>query len=288
MRASTVSRGPVNLTEKHRPHNLADVRGQDQVICPLLRFLENPCRMAFLFEGETGTGKTSAAVALARELGVEVDTPQMGGFYVIPSGEQTGESVRDLVRSLALVPMMGSGWKVAVVNEADYMSQSAAQVWLDVLENLPPKSVIIFTTNHAEKLPRRFLDRCRRHYFEASALILKPELEKYVADLWKTYGGQGKAPTMEELDIVDEEGNVSFRRALQTIEPHLLAGTRPQAKPKPKPVTLRPIAGGKKTSLDWDIIAQAFKAGRAFQEIARELGCSWQLVMCGLKKRGVC
>lgn len=288
MTAHTLPRGPVNLTEKHRPHNLADVRGQDQAIVPLLRFLENPCRMAFLFEGETGTGKTSAAVALARELGVEVDQPQVGGFYEIPSGEQTGESVRELARSLALVPMMGSGWKVAVINEADYMSPSAAQIWLDVLENLPPKSVVIFTTNHAHKLPRRFLDRCTRHYFEASALILKPSLEAFVADLWKTYGGRGKAPTLEELDVVDEQGNASFRRALRAIEPHLQAGTRPAAKAKPQVPQLRAIAGGRKESLDWDGIASAFRAGKTFLEIARQVNASWQLVMCGLKKRGVC
>ena len=49
--------------------------------------------------------------------------------------------------TLSFRPMLGSGWKVLVCNEADRMTTSAETIWLDALEGLPPKSVIVFTTN---------------------------------------------------------------------------------------------------------------------------------------------
>lgn len=283
-RKSTSAAAPAQpLVDRYRPRVLADVRGQDQVVLPLRQILKSPMSCALIFEGGTGTGKTSAAIAFARELGVEVDQPQLGGLYQIPSGEQTGETVRELVRSLSLCPMMGSGWKVVIVNEADYMSQSAAQIWLDVLENLPRKSIVIFTTNHVRKLPTRFRDRCVTLHFESSYFLLRPQLESFLAHVWKAETGRSDAPRLQDLDLVDEEGATSFRRLLQALQPHVLAGTKPT--PKPQRRALPTCAKGEP---DWDHVAAAFRSGRTFVDIAREIGASWQRIMCGLKKRGVC
>lgn len=82
------------LIDKYRPRTLSEIRGQDGVVRTLAKFLESPYATAFIFEGETGVGKTSAALALARDLGVPVDQKEIGGLYQIPSGEQTGETVR--------------------------------------------------------------------------------------------------------------------------------------------------------------------------------------------------
>lgn len=290
VKSTAPSKPAQSLVEKYRPRTLADVRGQEQVVAPLRRFLANPTTGAFIFEGGTGTGKTSAAIAFARELGVEVDQPQVGGLYQIPSGEQTGEMVRDLVRSLSLTPMMGSGWKVVIVNEADYMSQSAAQIWLDVLENLPRRSIVIFTTNHLGKLPLRFRDRCVTYHFESSFLLLRRKLEQFLADVWKAETGRSDVPRLEVMDLVDEEGSTSFRRLLQSIQPHVLAGTVPQKRVVARRVEIRPAAvtRAQKGSVDWEQVEQQFRSGRGFTEIGRQIGASWQLVMCGLKKRGVC
>lgn len=290
-RKSTTTAAPAqSLVDKYRPRTLADVRGQEQVVTPLRAFLKNPVPGAMIFEGGTGTGKTSAAIAFARELGVEVDQPQVGGLYQIPSGEQTGEAVRDLARSLTLTPMVGSGWKVVIVNEADYMSLSAAQIWLDVLENLPRRSIVIFTTNHVGKLARRFRDRCVTYHFESSYFLLRPQLEAYLADVWKAETGRKETPRLQDLDIVDENSETSFRRLLQALQPHVLAGTMPTAKPTARRAlpTSATVTRRESDTLDWGRVAQEFRSGRSYSEIGRDLGASWQLVMCGLKKRGIC
>src|SRR5262245_61756575 len=229
------------LVDKYRPRTLDDLLGQPWVVEQLRAFARNPFPCAFLFEGETGCGKTSAALALAHDLGAGSDEwPELAGLYQIASGEQTGDSVRQLLRTLQLCPLRGSGWKVAVINEADYMSTSAAQIWLDALENLPPRSVIVFTTNHAGKLPRRLRDRCECYRFESSALLLRGDPQRLINRGWEMEGGLGPGPDLDELgDVADEQGNASFRRVLQRLAPRLRAGPPPAPPPAPAP---RPAA----------------------------------------------
>ena len=237
---------PVRLVDKYRPRPLADVRGQPWVTEQLDLWLKAPAPTAFIFAGGTGTGKTSTAMVLAAELGVVVDEGEMGGLYQIASGEQTGESVRNSMRALACRPFMGSGWRVLIVNEADHMTANAAQVWLDALEHIPPKSVVIFTTNSLSKMPRRFRDRCEVMMFEAGALLLRPHLEKFAAEVWKRETGRNDCPPLEDFGpIGDECGDASFRRLLQQMEPvvrQVKAG-KPRSRPAPKP-TPQPAAPG--------------------------------------------
>jgi hypothetical protein len=60
--------------------------------------------------------------------------------------------------------LFGSGWNVGIINEeSDRMALSVESVWLDALEHLPPKAVVVFTTNDPGRLSRRFRDGCECH-----------------------------------------------------------------------------------------------------------------------------
>jgi hypothetical protein len=215
------------LTERWRPRTLDELAGQDQVVRVLRRFASSPYPAAFIFEGETGTGKTSAAWALAHAVGCDVDArpPEFGGIHVVASGEQTAETVRDLDRRLHLSPFTGSGWKVCIVNEADRMNAAVETIWLDRLESLPPRTVIVFTTNYAGKLSQRFRDRCTRLAFESDAAKLGLSAYELLASVWR--GETGTDPDMGAVArIVEdsaEDGQFSFRRAIQLLTPVLLA-----------------------------------------------------------------
>ena len=68
---------PLTLTAKYRPRTLAGLWGQPKVVEFLRRFAAHPYPVAYLFQGETGTGKTSAALALAAELGCAVEPGEL-------------------------------------------------------------------------------------------------------------------------------------------------------------------------------------------------------------------
>jgi DNA polymerase III delta prime subunit len=195
--------------------------GQEAVVKHLAKFAEAPFPTAFLFEGETGTGKTSAAMALAAALGCDVSQrpPEFGGVHSIASGEQTADTVRDTCRLMWNSPFSGSGWKVFIVNEADRMALPAETIWLDRLEALPQRTVVTFTTNNPERLSQRFLDRCTRLAFESDAEKLRGQAANFVLAIWKSE--TGKVPSagkiMEVIKSAQVDGRLSFRRVVQVL-----------------------------------------------------------------------
>jgi len=189
-------------------------------------FVANPHPTAFLCEGETGTGKTTAALALAGELGCAVEQVEFGGVWSIASGEQSADAVREMYRRLHLTTMYGSGWKVAIVNEADRMSKAAETIWLDALENLPSRSVVVFTTNFSNALPSRFKDRCIRLRFVADPARLRADAKLLVEGVWRQESGRSPSPEIVERVLAAgvEGGKLSFRRIVQALQVQLMEG----------------------------------------------------------------
>lgn len=222
-----------SLVERYRPLSLSALWGQDQVAKVLSAFAKSPHSAAFLFEGYTGTGKTSAALALAGELGCDLSQrPQeFGGVYSIASGEQSADAVRETARLMHNCPFSGSGWKVVIVNEADRMARAAETIWLDVLECLPRRTVVIFTTNESDRLSPRFLDRCTRLAFESDTAKVEASMRELLSAMWKSETG-GTVPPAGMIDEVIrsgcqagklgyQDGKLSFRRAVQALSVRL-------------------------------------------------------------------
>jgi len=207
------------LTERYRPLTLSDICGQEEAVGVLSRFAQRPYSTAYLFDGETGTGKTSAALALANALGCDLTKQEFGGVYTISSGEQSPEAVKETYRMMYNCPWHGSGWKVVIVNEADRMSSPAETVWLDRLESLPQKTVVIFTTNHAAKLSQRFVDRCTRLTFVSDAEKLRASAVQFASAIWKAETRCKPDPVkiQQIVQSVETNGQISFRRLVQAL-----------------------------------------------------------------------
>ena len=68
---------PEDWTEKYRPASLAQVVGNDRAVRTMRRWADSwengaPKKKALVLKGEPGTGKTSAALALAEDYGWDV------------------------------------------------------------------------------------------------------------------------------------------------------------------------------------------------------------------------
>jgi len=106
--------------EKYQPRKLSEVVGQPQAIQALLKWAEGwrkgkPEKPAALLYGPAGTGKTAAAVALAREFGwdlIELNASDKRTFNVIQQVAGTAATTGTLFAGAA-------GKRLVVLDEAD-------------------------------------------------------------------------------------------------------------------------------------------------------------------------
>jgi hypothetical protein len=211
-----------DITEKYRPQCFDDVYGQPAVIERLRAFVANPYPKGFLFAGDTGSGKSSCALALATELGIDQRTTSISaGLIRLHAGAINTNEVSQAFARLRFAAG-GSGWKMIIADEADTMSSTAKVNWLSFLEQMPPKSVVVFTSNHDGRFEQRFVDRCIVVPFESRSELLMDEAQRLFARIWRAEGLPGEPYAVADLDLV-RRGVLSFRRVVSAIEPFVAA-----------------------------------------------------------------
>jgi replication-associated recombination protein RarA len=225
-----------NLCERHRPASLDQIVGQGLAVWQLKAFVDAPYSAGWLFSGPTGTGKTSAAIALAGDLGIPVIDGAFGGHFRVNSGEQSADAVREVLRIARMTPLIGSGWRMIQVEEADRMASEAVRnLWLSGLEDLPPRTVVVMTTNHPDKIEQRLLDRLERLDFRSDGHQLAQDGQALIDRVWKAETGRDDAPTIASLPGVVRNGQISFRRVVAALEPMLRSLPRLAPAPAPRP-----------------------------------------------------
>ena len=134
----------MQLFEKYRPKSLQEFIGQDKIKKQVERLMSRDGwdRDALWLQGPSGTGKTSLAWIIAKQVANDFDITELDG------DKCSVQAVREIEKNICLCSMFG-GWKVWIINEAHAMSRQAVQAWLTLLERLPAKRLIIFTTTEA-------------------------------------------------------------------------------------------------------------------------------------------
>lgn len=77
---------PLSLSEKYRPHRIAEFVGLEKPKKIVAKFAAKPYPSAWIFYGNSGIGKTSMALAVAEEIGAEL--------HHIPSQSATRPTLR--------------------------------------------------------------------------------------------------------------------------------------------------------------------------------------------------
>jgi replication-associated recombination protein RarA len=208
------------LVDRWRPSSLDAIAGQPGAVKFLKTVAANPRPCAILLSGESGVGKTSAALALAADMRIDPDC----SLWNLASGNQTVDDVRKMLDRMRGGTLANrekwSAWKMLLVNEADFMAPQCEAVWMDGLEHIPPHTIIIFTTNNPGKMSRRFRSRCQHLQFVSDAAALRAPAMALADRIWRQEtGGAGPADRLESIvNSAIEAGALSFREMVQGLE----------------------------------------------------------------------
>ena len=156
----------------------SQVVGQPAVVAELKAAVADPAAMthAWLFTGPPGSGRSVAARAFAAALQCpdggdgtchECRTVLSGTHadvhVIVPDGLSIGVAeARDLVRVAGRAPSRGR-WQVILVEDADRMSEQASNAVLKMIEEPPPRTVVMLCAPslHPDDVPVTIRSRCR-------------------------------------------------------------------------------------------------------------------------------
>ena len=170
------------FARKYRPQTFEDLIGQPHVTTTLTRALaQKRLAQAYLFTGQRGVGKTSAARILAKCLNCEggpapapcnrcTSCTQIAAGNSLDVIEIDGASNRgiDEIRSLReTVPFApaGGSFRVYIIDEVHMLTAEAFNALLKTLEEPPAHVKFVFATTAAAKIPPTILSRCQRFDF---------------------------------------------------------------------------------------------------------------------------
>lgn len=202
----------MQLVEKYKPETLDQFAGLDRPRAILKQFAASPYSSAWLLIGPSGLGKTTMALALAKQIGGEV--------HHIPSRSCDLATVEEVAARCHYFPWSGK-WHFVLVDEADQMSRPAQHAFLSKLDTTaaPENTIFLFTANATGSLEDRFISRCRVLNFSHDGL-LGPACD-LLAEIWRKEAPPFPAPNFEAML---RAANFNIRQAIMDLELATIAG----------------------------------------------------------------
>ena len=145
--------------EKHRPRSVSQIRGQSSAVERLVVYAANIDFPHLLFAGPPGTGKTTAAMALARDVFGEGFRENM--LEMNASDERKLESIRTKVKQFArTAPLHGADFKIIFLDEADALTNDAQGALRRIMEKYAETCRFILSCNYSSKIIEPIQSRC--------------------------------------------------------------------------------------------------------------------------------
>src|SRR3989344_3993904 len=144
--------------EKYRPEKLSDVVGQKEITSRLENYVKHKTMPNLLFAGQAGIGKTSCAVALAKEMFGDNFTQN---FLELNASDDRGiDVVRETIKNFARTLAFDQGFKIIFLDESDALTFDAQQALRRTMERYSRTCRFIMSANYSSKIIEPIQSRC--------------------------------------------------------------------------------------------------------------------------------
>jgi len=222
-------------TEKYRPKNFSEIVSQEEIVKRVENLVSSLNIPHLLFAGPAGTGKSSLALVIVRELFgekwrenyLELNASDERGIDVIR------QKVKDFARTKALSQ---KSFKIIFLDEADALTREAQQALRRTMENFANTCRFILSCNYSSKIIDPIQSRCAIFRFK---LLEKKDIEKVIR---KIVEKENLEIEERAIDVLYEASEGDCRRAINLLQsiasisvkitPELIETVVAEAKPK--------------------------------------------------------
>lgn len=198
-------------TEKYRPRKFEEVVGQEEII-KRVKSLTNAMNLPhLLFAGPAGTGKSTLALIIVREL---FNESWRENYLELNASDERGiDVIRQKVKDFARTKAIGDvPFKVIFLDEADALTREAQQALRRTMENYTSTCRFILSCNYSSKILDPIQSRCVIFRFQ---LLEKKDIKKRIDVICQN---EGLTITNEAFDTLYESSGGDCRRIINLLQ----------------------------------------------------------------------
>ena len=196
--------------EKYRPSSLDTYIGNEHLKSKVKVYLESGDLPHLLLFGKAGTGKTTLAKLLVKN--IECD------YLYINASDETGvDNVRNKVKSFAST-IGFKDLKIIILDECDYISPNAQAALRNVMEIFSKHCRFILTCNYVERIIDPIQSRCQ------SFQIIPPSKQEVASHLYNILHGEGVDFQIDDIKILVNSGYPDIRRVINSSQRNVVNG----------------------------------------------------------------
>ena len=198
-------------TEKFRPKKFEDMVGQEEIIKRVKALVNSNNIPHLLFAGPAGTGKSTLALIVVRELFGE---SWRENYLELNASDERGiDVVRQKVKDFARTKAIGNvPFKVIFLDEADALTKEAQQALRRTMENYTSTCRFVLSCNYSSKILDPIQSRCVIFRFQ---LLEKKDIKRRIDIIADR---EGLTINADAFDALYESSEGDCRRIINLLQ----------------------------------------------------------------------